>query len=282
MRERHILPSVDQLLAQLAGAQVFSKLDCYNAFLQIPLAPESRHLTTFITPFGQSCLCRTPYGINSTPQLYQEKMSVLLQGIDGVVCLIDDILVISCDQQEYDSRLHAVLRFLKEANVTLNDKLKISVPELNYVGHLVSAARIKPDKQKIAAIIDMAPLTNVAEVKYFLRMVNQLVKLSPSLLELLTHIRELLRKDRTQSWVGPQETSFKRIKEAICSAPTLVLYDPGEPSLISADASFFGLGGSLFQKQSDESWHSVTFALMSMTDVERRCTQINMEALAIT
>ena len=52
MHERHILPSVDQMLAQLAGTQVFSILDCYNAFLQIPLAPESRHLTTFLTPFG--------------------------------------------------------------------------------------------------------------------------------------------------------------------------------------------------------------------------------------
>ena len=67
-------------------------------------------------------------------------MSVLLQGIEGVVCLIDDILVIDRYQEERDSRLHAVLRRLQEANVTLNDKLEISVPELKYVGHLVSSA----------------------------------------------------------------------------------------------------------------------------------------------
>ena len=60
MRERHVLPYVDQVLAQLAGAQVFSKLNYYYAFLQIPLAPESRHLTTFITPFGRYCFCRAP------------------------------------------------------------------------------------------------------------------------------------------------------------------------------------------------------------------------------
>ena len=51
MHERHVLPYVDQVLAQLAGAQVFSKLDCYNAFLKIPLALESRHLTTLIDWF---------------------------------------------------------------------------------------------------------------------------------------------------------------------------------------------------------------------------------------
>ena len=88
---------MDQVLAQLAGVQVFSKLDCYNAFLQIPLAPESRHLTTFITPFGRYCFCCAPYGINSMPEIYQKRMSVLLQGIEGVICLIDDILIIDRD-----------------------------------------------------------------------------------------------------------------------------------------------------------------------------------------
>ena len=91
-------------------------------------------------------------------------MSVLLPGIEGVVCLKDDILVIGRDQQEHDSRLHTMLRRLQEANVTLNDKLEISVPELKYVGHLVSAACIKLDTQKIAAIIDMAP----PSISYFI------------------------------------------------------------------------------------------------------------------
>ena len=64
-----------------------------------------------------------------------------------------------------------MLRCLQEVNVTLNDKLEISVPELKYVGHLVSAAGIKPDMQKIAAMIDMAPPI-VAKVRCFLGMVN--------------------------------------------------------------------------------------------------------------
>ena len=55
------------------------------------------------------------------PEIYQKRMSVLLQGIEGVVCLIDDILVIGRDQQEHDSRIHTVLGLLQEANVTLND-----------------------------------------------------------------------------------------------------------------------------------------------------------------
>ncbi len=64
-RERHPLPSVDQVLAQLAGAKKFSKLDANSGFWQIPLSPESIPLTTFITPFGRFCFHRLPFGITS-------------------------------------------------------------------------------------------------------------------------------------------------------------------------------------------------------------------------
>ena len=207
-------------------------------------------------------------------------MSVLLQGIEGFVCLIDDILVIGCDQQEHDSRLHAVLRRLQEANVTLNDKFETSVPELKYIGHLVSVAGIKPDMQKIAAVIDMAPPTNFAEVRYFLGMESACQVLTTS--SRIISASYITTTQRQNMVMGGTTRAFQKIKEAICSSPSLVLHDPGKPTLTCADASSFGLGDSLFQKQSDERWRPVTFASRSMTDVERRYAQIEKEDLAIT
>ena len=67
MRERHIMPSVEQTLAQLNEAKLFSKLDANSGFWQIPLCKQSTLLTTFITPFGRYCLKRMPFGITSTP-----------------------------------------------------------------------------------------------------------------------------------------------------------------------------------------------------------------------
>ena len=92
------------------------------------------------------------------------------------------------------------------------------MPELKYVGRLVSAASIKPDAQKIAAIIDLAPHKNVAEVRRLLGIVNQHAKFSPRFRELLTPITEVLRKDRTLSWARPQVTAYKTLKKAFCSA----------------------------------------------------------------
>ncbi len=71
VREIHPIPSVDEILAQLAGAKLFSKLDANSGFWQIPLAKESQPLTTFITP-GRYCFNKLPFGICSAPEVYQK------------------------------------------------------------------------------------------------------------------------------------------------------------------------------------------------------------------
>ena len=104
-RERHPLPAVEQTLAQLAGARVFSKLDANSGFWQIPLSAESSLLTTFLTPFGRYSFHRLPFGIMSAPEHFQRRMSVILDGMDGVVCLMDDVLIHGKTQDEHDDRL---------------------------------------------------------------------------------------------------------------------------------------------------------------------------------
>ncbi len=80
MREVHPIPNVDESLAKLSGAQIFSKLDANSGFRQIPLAKESRPLTTFITPFGRYCFNKLPFGISSAPELFQRRMNEILDG----------------------------------------------------------------------------------------------------------------------------------------------------------------------------------------------------------
>ena len=83
-RERHPLPAVDQILAQLSGAKIYTKLDANSGFWQIPLSPESALLTTFITPFGRFCFHRLPFGITSGPEHFQCRMSEILNGREGL------------------------------------------------------------------------------------------------------------------------------------------------------------------------------------------------------
>ena len=102
LREVYPLPSVDETLAQITGAKVFSKFDANSGFWQVPLAEESRLLTTFITPFGRYCFNKLPFGISSAPEHFQKQMSRILEGLDGFVCQTDDVLVYGSSEEEHE------------------------------------------------------------------------------------------------------------------------------------------------------------------------------------
>ncbi|UYV74574.1 hypothetical protein LAZ67_12000179, partial [Cordylochernes scorpioides] len=173
--EVHPMPVVEHMLGQLGEARFFSKLDANSGFHQIPLSPDCQHLTTFITPFGRYKYCRMPFGISLAPEYFQRVMSIILQGMDGVMCYLDDILIFASDSKTHDRILRLVLRKLKEAKVTLNKaKCVFGVPRINFLGHILDEDGIRPDPAKIEAVAKMPAPTDVHGVRRFLGMVNHL------------------------------------------------------------------------------------------------------------
>ena len=282
LRETHPLPGVDETLAQLTGATVMSKLDANSGFWQIPLAKESRELTTFITPFGCYCFNKLPFGISSAPEHFQKKMSNILEGLAGVLCLMDDILIFGKDQKEHDVRLTAALERIQAAGITLNkDKCEFNKTSLTFLGHTIDGKGISPDPQKTAAINKMASPKSTTELRRFMGMVNQLGKFSPRIAELSKPMRELLSSKRAWNWGPAQEEAFAKVKAELTAHTVLALYDPLADTKISADASSHGLGAVLLQKQKQD-WRPVAYASRSMSETETRYAQIEKEALAIT
>ena len=282
LREVHPIPRVDEALAQLTGATIFSKLDANSGFWQIPLSPESRPLTTFITPFGRYHFNKLPFGISSAPELFQRRMNAILEGLEGVTCLIDDVLVVGKDEAEHDTRLMRVLRRLETVGVTLNrEKCAFRQSSVKFLGHLIGQDGVRADPEKTSAIRDMETPQSVSDLRRFLAMVNQLGKFSPRISELTQPLRELLSTKRAWLWGPEQEQAFDHVKEELLQPTTLVLYNPQAELKVSADASSFGLGAVLFQKVKDD-WKPVAYASRSMSETERRYAQIEKEALAVT
>ena len=282
LQEVHPLPRVDDTLAQLSGAKVFSKLDANSGFWQIPLATESRLLTTFITPYGRFCFNKLPFGITSAPELFQKRMSCILAGLEGVVCLIDDVLIFAKDTKEHQTRLSATLTRIRDAGVTLNqEKCEFFRNEINFLGHVIDAAGIRADPAKTLAIANLRPPEDTSELRRFLGMVNQLSKFSKNLTELSHPLRVLLKKGQVWQWNSPQEEAFSRIKQEVLKATCLTPYSVEASTKVSADASSFGVGAVLLQ-QTEGEWRPVAFASRSMSETECRYAQIEKEALAIT
>ena len=274
---------MDQTLAQLAGAKLFSKLDANSGFWQIQLAPSSSLLTTFIAPFGRFCFRRLPFGISSAPEHFQRRMSEALSGLAGTVCMMDDVLVYGENREEHDERLTGVLQRLSDLGMTLNaDKCVFAQTSVKFLGHVVDSQGIRPDPDKIEAISEFATPTCVSDIRRFLGMVNQLSKFSPNLSDMTQPLRELLVKDRVWVWDEAERQTFSRVKNNLTASPILAHFDPNRETVLSADASSYGLGAVLLQKQTTGELQPVTYISRAMTPTERRYAQIEKEALAFT
>lgn len=280
-REYFPLPTTDHLLAQLDGAKVFSKLDCNNGFHQIELDEKSQELTTFITPVGRFCYKRLPFGISSGPEVFHREMSQTLSGIPGVIVDIDDVLVSGRTKKEHDERLEAVLKKLEEVGVTLNDKSEFATESVKFLGQLITPEGIHIDKTKVEAITKFPRPENVSDLRRLLGMVNHVGKFTQNLAETTQPLRDLLKKDTEWHWDTPQEKSFQEIKEKLSSTPVLAHYSAEKPTKVSADASSYGIGGALFQKEGTE-WKPVFYASRSLSETEKRYAQVEKETLAVT
>ena len=123
---------------------------------------------------------------------------------------------------------------------------------------------------KFNAVLGMESPTNTTELRQFLGMVNQLGKFSAHLAELSQPLRELLSHKKAWLWGPTQDTAFRAIKEELAKPTTLALYNVTAPTTVSADASSYGLGAVLLQKQPSGSWAPIAYASRAMTPTEQR------------
>ena len=132
-------------------------------------------------------------------------MNEILKGIEGVLCLIDDVLVFGKNKEQHNLRIAMAFERLCSAGVTLNpDKCKFLKSRLTFLGHVIDENGIRPDPEKLAAITKTQPPTSIMELRRFLGMANQLGKFCPHLATLTKPLREILSKSNSWLWSSIQ------------------------------------------------------------------------------
>ena len=276
-RERYQIPVIDDLLPDLTDARVFTKVDLASAFWHLELDRESSMLTTFATPYGRYRWLRLPFGLSVSSEIFQKRLHQELQGLPGVKCIADDILIHGTCEADHDSNLDGFMRRCQQKGIKLNaEKLEYKCKEVPFHGHLLTTEGLKPDPEKVRAIVEMPRPKDRGDILRLNGMVNYLSRFLPHLSDVMKPLRDLTHKDAAWCWDDLQEKAWNDVKTLIASAPVLAYYKPTEVLEIQCDSSQSGLGAALMQNG-----HPIAYASRALTETESRYAQIEKEMLAI-
>ena len=276
-REHFQMPTLEDLLTRLQGATVFSTLDACSGYHQIPVASDSQKYLVFSTPMGTFKYKSMPFGVNTAPEIFQKAMEHILSGLEGCVCYMDDVLVFGKDQSEHDRNLAEVMKRIKTSNLQLNrDKCSFGQKQLTFLGHVLSANGICPDKDKQDALAKYPIPTTVKEVRSFLGLAGYVgQRFIPGYSNLTAPIWRTIVSG-SFAWNKEATAAFEKLKMELHKHQSLQFFDNRCESVVKVDASGIGIGGVLLQNG-----RPILFASRKLTEVEQRYAQIEKEFLAI-
>ena len=155
IRGRYPIPTVDELLQNMNGSKVFSKIDLKWGYHQLELTEESRDITTYATHSGLYRYKRLLFGVSSASEQYQHEIAAALAGIEGVENISDDIVIHAPDEETHNERLHAVMQRPSRCGLTVNGaKCQFNLERLVFMGILLSQKGIGPTKDRVKAVVE--------------------------------------------------------------------------------------------------------------------------------
>ena len=276
-RERHPMPTLDELIDDMNGATLFSTLDLTAGYHQFELEESCRYITTFSTHLGLRRYKRLMFGVNAASEIIQAAVAEILSGLSGVKNMSDDIIVYGNTTEDHNANLNAVLERLESHGVKLNqDKCQFACQEVKFYGHIFSKKGLSPDPKKVEALVNAEPPKNAKEVKSLLGLATYISRFIPDYSTITTPLRKLTHKDEKWKWEKEEADAFQKLKEAMANTKTMPYFDPRIQTELIVDASPSGLGAMLCQNN-----QPIAYASKTLTDTETRYSQTEREMLAV-
>lgn len=280
--DKYPLPNPQDLFSTLAGGCYFTKLDLSQAYQQMIMDEDSRKYLTVNTHRGLYQYTRLPFGVASAPAIFQAAMEQVLQGLDGVVCFLDDMLISGKTESEHLARLDAVLQRLEQNGLRLKlTKCEFMEPRVKYLGYIVDSEGLHPTPEKVQAVKDAPKPKNVQELRSFLGMLQYYARFLPNLSSVIHPLNALLSSYTPWKWTHECNEAFKAAKDQLVSAQVLAHYDANLPLCLACDASPYGVGAVLSHIMPDGEERPVAFASRTLTKSEQNYAQLEKEALSL-
>ncbi|KAA3482844.1 DNA/RNA polymerases superfamily protein [Gossypium australe] len=223
IKNRYLLPCIDDLFDQLKGAFVFLKIDLRSGYYQLKVKENDVPKMAF--------RIRDAFWIDKcSDNIYGSYEPYFLA---FVVVFIDDILVYLKSEYEYEQHLRIVLQILQDKQLHRKlSKCELWLLDFVFLGYIISADRIRVDSKKIEAIVQWKAPRNVSEVHSFLGLAA-------------LPMTKLLQKNVLFVWDDQCQESFEKLKKMLTEAPVLTLPESGKDFVIYSDASLSSLDGKV-------------------------------------
>ena len=283
--DRYNMKDVGECIGEIgrAGSSIFSTMDLTSGFWQLPLEEKSRPLTAFTCPGkGQFCYKVLSMGLKGGPGSFQRMMELTVNGIPNIIVYIDDLLAHTATHDEHIKTLQLVFNRLRNVNLKLHpDKCEFGATSVQYLGFRLTPQGILPGKDKLQAVKEMQPPTNVTEVRQFLGLCNYFRTHVKNFSTLAGPLNFLTSKKA--GWRGgplppDAKDSFNKLKQCLTSEPVVAYPRKDRQFHLYVDAatggtnSSGGFGAILGQPDEKGRLHVVAYASRSLKDHERNYT----------
>ncbi len=217
-RERHNMPTLDELKAELNGAKFLSKLDFKGGYHQELIHEKSRYITVFRTPKGLMRYKRLVMGISCASERFQNAIEHALNGLIGAKNLIYDCFIWGSTEEEHDANLNAALARIQEKGLTLNpDTCLFKQTELEFFGMKFSKDGISITDEKVKALKEAKLPNTQSELRSFLGFVNYCSGSIPDLAINASVLWKMTHNNRPKKLVWTKDTinKFNMIKSTV-------------------------------------------------------------------
>ena len=253
IRETHHTQSPFNLARAIPHNHVKTAFDCWNGYHSVPLHPDDRHLTTFITPWGRYRYRVGPQGYAATGDGYTRRFDEIVSHIQQRVQCVDDACL--WDTSIEQAFFHAVewLDVCSANGVTLNpEKFVFAADVIEFAGFEITLDSVRPCQKSLEAILNFPTPQNRTDMRSWLGLLNHMAY-AFSVADTMQPFRHLLQEDTPFEWTDELDHIFEQSKRAIVDEIELGvrIFDKTKPTCLATDWSKTGIGFWLYQKHCD-------------------------------
>src|SRR5260370_20108261 len=224
-----------------------------------------------------------PFGLTNAPATFMHLMQQTLRKFldNFVIVFIDDILIYIKTLEDHSRHLRSVLQVLRDKQLYGKlSKCEFYQREIGFLGHVINEHGIKMESSKVNAVTNWPVPKNVHELRSFLGLAGYYRRFVKDFSMIASPLTALLHKKKKYEWGAEEEKAYTKLKQAVSSAPILIIPDPQLPYTVVTDASGYAIGAALCQDHGS-GLQPCAFLSRKMNDHERNYAVHEQELLAI-